>query len=414
MLARLLHNCRRPATITTSTTAAAGVAWTSAAPRLAETLRRHRPRARFHGTAAATTTTSSSSSHAQKAHASVDDAEVAKFGAHASRWWSADGPVGPLLRMNACRVGFICRATERYLETREREHGRDAERVQGAAGTPTTASSTSSSSSDATGSRDDTASTTTRTRRRQPPLHNIRAVDIGCGGGVLSEPLARLGATVLGVDASHEAIAAARAHLRRTDPILHRSGRLHYAQGTVEQMAAAVTQDAGAGVVPGRLRDSHHCNEKEKREEEEEKRGAPRPFDLVTALEVIEHVREPRAFLHHLAALVRPGGLLFVSTLDRSLLSYAVGVVAAERVARVLPRGMHDWRRFIQPEELCAAMEDAPHMRVMEASGMAPEVVGGGGGAFRLVRCTAVNYIVVARKALTAATTAVGEVVAAR
>ena len=187
--------------------------------------------------------------------ANVSAAEIARFDALAARWWDPAGPMRPLHAMNGLRVGWI----DQRL----------------AAGT--------------------------------------RLLDVGCGGGLAAEALARLGHDVLGLDAATEAIEVARLHAR--DAALP----LAYRAGTAEALL-----EEGAR------------------------------FDAITALEVIEHVPDPAAFLRTLAGLLAPGGQMFVSTINRTLRSLAVAKIGAEYVARLLPAGTHDWRRFVTPAELAA------------------------------------------------------------
>lgn len=174
-----------------------------------------------------------------------------------------------------------------------------------------------------------------------------RVLDIGCGAGLAAEALAALGHDVLGLDAAEDAVAAAEAHAEG------RGLRLAYRAGTAEAL-----RDEGAR------------------------------FPVVTALEVIEHVADPAAFLQLLAGLIEPGGLLFVSTINRTMRSFAVAKVGAEYLARLLPRGTHDWRRFVTPAELARAAK--PGLVLAEAGGMSydlPERV------WRTSADLSINYI---------------------
>ncbi len=155
-----------------------------------------------------------------------------------------------------------------------------------------------------------------------------RLLDLGCGAGLAAEALARLGHDVLGVDAAPDAIAAATAHAEGAGL------PLRYRVATAESLLAE---------------------------------GAR--FPVVTALEVIEHVADPAAFLRLLSALLEPGGLLFISTINRTLRSLAVAKIGAEYVARLLPAGTHDWRRFITPAELARAARPAG-LRLAATAGM--------------------------------------------
>jgi 2-polyprenyl-6-hydroxyphenyl methylase/3-demethylubiquinone-9 3-methyltransferase len=230
---------------------------------------------------------------------SVDAEEVAKFGQLASRWWDPSGPMRPLHRMNPLRVSWI------------------DQRITARLGAP------------------------------------VRLLDLGCGAGIAAEALARRGHTVVGVDASAEAIAAAE---------IHAEGEglpLSYRVGAAEDLAEDV-----------------------------------QTFDVVTALEVIEHVDDQAAFMQLLADLTAPGGLVFVSTLNRTLRSLAVAKIGAEYVARLLPRGTHDWRRFVAPDAL-AGFGRAAGLRLVDVTGME---MSGLSGNWRACRDLGVNYLAAFQK----------------
>lgn len=196
--------------------------------------------------------------------------EIARFDAWSATWWNAQGPMRPLHVTQALRGRWVRDAAERHF-------------------------------------------------RR--PLAGLRVLDVGCGGGLMSEALAREGAHVVGIDASAGNIGAARRHAA-ADPAV--AARLDYRHG-----------DPAATLQPGER------------------------FDVVLALEVVEHVDDVPAFLAQVAAAVAPGGLLVASTLNRTVRSWLLGIVAAEYVLRVLPIGTHRWRQFVTPEELEAAARRA-------------------------------------------------------
>ena len=180
----------------------------------------------------------------------------------------------------------------------------------------------------------------------------LRLLDIGCGAGLAAEALARRGHEVLGLDASAPLIRAAEAHA---------AGQglpLRYRTGLAEDL----------------------CAEGQR-------------FQAVTALEVIEHVPDPRQFLHRLASLLEPGGMLFLSTINRTPLAYATAKIGAEYVLRWLPVGTHDWRKFITPAELGAGLR-AAGLRVDALSGLTPQFA----GHWRAGGSLAVNYIAAAIK----------------
>ncbi len=194
--------------------------------------------------------------------------EIERFNRLSTTWWDSGGPMRPLHVVNALRLGYL-------LERIAAHFG------PGCATSPA----------------------------------GLRILDVGCGGGLLSEPLARLGARVVGIDASPGNLAAARLHA------------------------------AAKGVsVDYRLGDPAQTLAPEER------------FDVVLALEVVEHVSDVSAFAEAVARRVAPGGLLFASTIDRTWKSFVFAIVGAEHILRVLPRGTHQWRRFVRPAELAAAV----------------------------------------------------------
>jgi 2-polyprenyl-6-hydroxyphenyl methylase/3-demethylubiquinone-9 3-methyltransferase len=203
----------------------------------------------------------------------LDDAELARFAALSAEWWDPKGKFRPLHQIGPVRLGF---ARDRMVE----HFG-----LQGGG---------------------------------LKPLAGLRLLDIGCGGGLISEPLARLGARVTGIEPKEANIRAAMAH---AEP---QGLGIDYRVATVEELAAA-----------------------------------GETFDCVVCLEVVEHVPDVGKFLQTCAALVRPGGLMILSTLNRTLKSFALAIVGAEYVLRWLPVGTHQWSRFITPEELRGHVERA-------------------------------------------------------
>ncbi len=206
---------------------------------------------------------------------SVDAEGVAVFSAIADQWWDPKGKFAPLHHFNPIRLGFIRdQALTRF--------GRDSTARQ--------------------------------------PFEGLRLIDIGCGGGLLSEPMARLGFQVTGLDASARNIAAAKAHADKTGL------SIDYRCATAESLVEA---------------------------------GEPK-FDVVLAMEVVEHVADPKAFLSDCMHLLKPGGILVTATLNRTLKSLALAKIGAEYVLRWLPIGAHDWRKFLTPEELRGFLAAGP------------------------------------------------------
>ena len=206
---------------------------------------------------------------------SIDPADVARFSAQAAEWWDARGPFAPLHRFNPARLAFVRdRAAARF--------GRDI--------------------------------------RNREPFAGLTLLDVGCGGGLIAEPMRRLGFQVTAIDASSENIGTARVHAEQ------QGLEIGYRAATVEQLEAE-----GAG-----------------------------PFDVVLTLEVIEHVADPEAFVRTCARLVKPGGLLIVATLNRTLKSLALGKFAAEYVLRWVPAGTHDWNQFLKPDEIRLMLSEEP------------------------------------------------------
>ncbi|WJX59415.1 Hexaprenyldihydroxybenzoate methyltransferase, mitochondrial [Trifolium repens] len=206
---------------------------------------------------------------------SLNRNELAKFAAIAETWWDSEGPFKPLHVMNPTRLAFIRSALCRHFK-------KDPYSVK--------------------------------------PLEGLKIADVGCGGGILSEPLARMGATVTGIDAVEKNINIARLHAE-LDPTT----------STIEFC----------------------CTTAEKLVEE------GRKFDAVMALEVIEHVAEPAEFCKSLSALTVPDGATVISTINRSMRAYATAIVAAEYILRWLPMGTHEWSKFLTPEELVLILQRA-------------------------------------------------------
>ncbi|MDB4122406.1 bifunctional 2-polyprenyl-6-hydroxyphenol methylase/3-demethylubiquinol 3-O-methyltransferase UbiG [Octadecabacter sp.] len=203
----------------------------------------------------------------------VDPAEIAKFEAMAAEWWDLEGKFKPLHMLNPTRLDYITQQI---------------------------------------------ASEFDRDLKADKPFAGLRILDIGCGGGLLCEPMARLGATVVGADAAERNIPVAQVHAEKSGL------EIDYRFTTAEAMAAAEEQ-----------------------------------FDIVLNMEVVEHVANPLSYLTACHDLLKPGGLHICSTINRNPKSFAMAIVGAEYVMRWLPKGTHEWNKFITPDELCDLMERA-------------------------------------------------------
>lgn len=203
----------------------------------------------------------------------VDSSEIAKFSAMAEAWWDPTGDFKPLHLLNPTRIAFIREVAAHHF-------------VRAPAG--------------------------------DAPLEGLSLCEIGCGGGLLTEPMRRLGAGVTGVDPSARNIGIARSHAETSGL------KITYLQCAAEDMA---------------------------------ERGAR--FDIVLAMEVVEHVANVDVFLASCAQLVNPGGLLIIATINRTAKAFALAIVGAEYVMRWLPRGTHDWRKFVKPSELANPLRRA-------------------------------------------------------
>ncbi len=196
----------------------------------------------------------------------VDPAEVAKFEAMAAEWWDPTGKFKPLHMLNPCRLDYITRQIATEFD---------------------------------------------RDLTQPSPFKGLRLLDIGCGGGLLSEPMARLGADVVGADAAARNIPVAQVHAEQSGL------KIDYRHTTAEALAEAGEQ-----------------------------------FDVVLNMEVVEHVADPQSYLTACQQLLKPGGLMICSTLNRNPKSFVMGIIGAEYVMRWLPKGTHEWSKFITPDEL--------------------------------------------------------------
>ena len=243
------------------------------------------------------------------AASTVDEREVEQFARLGARWWDPKGPMAALHKFNPVRLAYVRdQAVQRF--------GRDAKKLD--------------------------------------CLKGLRILDIGCGGGILSEPLARLGAAVVGADPSQTNIAAAKLHADEAGLAVD------YRATTAEALA-----DAGER------------------------------FDIVLAMEVVEHVADLSLFVRRCAEMVKPGGLMITATLNRTLKSFALAIVGAEYVLRWLPRGTHQWDRFVTPNELEAALE-RHGLAMLDETGVIYNLIA---DRWQLSTDMDVNYMVVAERA---------------
>ena len=240
---------------------------------------------------------------------SLDPSEVAKFSAMAAEWWNPNGKFRPLHLMNPCRLDYI---TGQIAA----EYGRDL--------------------------------------TKPLPFAGLRILDIGCGGGLLSEPMARLGAEVVGADAAPRNIPVAQVHAQASGL------SIDYRFTTAEDLAAAGEQ-----------------------------------FDVVLNMEVVEHVSDPLAYLTACHDLLKSGGIMLCSTLNRNPKSYLMAIIGAEWVMRWLPKGTHDWAKFITPDELYALINRAG-LTPVDRKGMVFNPISWGWSLS--ARDLSVNYVTTSRK----------------
>jgi 2-polyprenyl-6-hydroxyphenyl methylase/3-demethylubiquinone-9 3-methyltransferase len=247
-----------------------------------------------------------SSEHLSGPH--ISPSEVAHFENLAHRWWDKQGPFWPLHRLNAFRVEYLCRKASVAL-------GRNPDSAQ--------------------------------------PLSGLKVLDIGCGGGILSESVAALGARVTGIDVTEKNLHVCRIHAQWSGV------EIDYRLATVEALAA----------------------------------GDER-FDLVLNMEVVEHVEQLPEFLAQCARLVRPGGVMVVATINRTLIAWLTAIIGAEYILRWLPKGTHHFRKLVKPGEVIAGL--GPQFRVLDRTGVRMNPFN---RRFRFSPYMGVNYMMVFERA---------------
>jgi len=240
---------------------------------------------------------------------SVEPAEVAKFSALAAEWWNPNGKFQVLHRFNPVRLAYL---------------------------------------------REQIAARFARDPFDRQPYAGLDVLDIGCGGGLLSEPMARLGARITAIDPSPSNIKTAMVHASE------QGLDIDYLVATAEELALG-----------------------------------SRRFDVILNMEVIEHVNEPARFLKSCAGLLKPGGLMFTATISRTLKSFALAIIGAEYVLGWLPRGTHHWEKFLTPDELSAGLA-AADLKPLETVGVVYNIFT---GDWQRSRDTDVNYMVLASRA---------------
>ena len=240
---------------------------------------------------------------------SVDPREMKSFARMAEDWWNPDGMFKPLHVMNGARLGFIKRTLCDHFD------------------------------------RDPNA---------DRPLEGLRVLDIGCGGGLLCEPMTRLGATVTGVDALERNLLTADTHAQSVGL------QIDYRHGTVEQLV-----ESGEA-----------------------------PYDAVLNMEVVEHVADPESFVVDSAKMVKPGGLMICSTINRTTKAFLFAIVGAEYILRWLPTGTHQYAKLVKPDELRRYLE-AGGLRVTEVQGMSLNPIS---QTWRFGSDTSINYLTVAER----------------
>ena len=240
---------------------------------------------------------------------SLDPSEVEKFSKMAAEWWNPQGKFGVLHVFNPVRLQFI---------------------------------------------KEQVCARMARDPLERRPFEGLRFLDIGCGGGLLTEPMARLGAEIVGVDPSERNIKTASVHAQEVGL------EIDYRVGTAEDLAAAGER-----------------------------------FDVILNMEVIEHVADPKAFAATTASMLKPGGLMFVATLNRTLKSFGLAIIGAEYVLGWLPKGTHQWEKFITPDELKGWLSDNG-LSTKEETGVTYSPLS---RQWRTSRDMAVNYMLVGQKA---------------